>query len=96
MTDSEVNISTFAGRGIPAKKKKFLCSYIQIRVIRAQKYWSGTVTCNTVMQRAADYLHLHCSQIAWGPKNRQSNGDLISSEMGTQWGPSTAEIEKMR
>ena len=26
-------------------------------------------------------------KIAWGP-----NGDLILSEMGTQWGPSTAEM----
>jgi len=34
MTDSEVNISTFAGRGI--LQKKISCSYIQIRVFRTE------------------------------------------------------------
>ena len=32
-------------------------------------------------------LTAHCSQFAWGPKKISwgTNGDLISSEMGTQW-----------
>ena len=29
-----------------------------------QKYWSGTVTRNTVMRRAADYLHLNKPNLA--------------------------------
>ena len=35
----------------------------------------------------APKLHGYPKKISWGP-----NGDLISSEMGTQWGPSTAEM----
>ena len=37
--------------------------------------------------RTAPKLHGDPKKISWGP-----NGDLISSEMGTQWGPWTAEM----
>jgi len=61
MTDSEVNISTFAGRGILQKKSRAVIFKLGCFV---QKYWSGTVTRNTAMRRAADYLHLNKPNLA--------------------------------
>ena len=43
----EVNISTFAGRGLPAKKKNS-CAVIFKLGCFVQKYWSGTVTLKTL------------------------------------------------
>jgi len=61
MTDSEVNISTFAGRGILQKKSRAVIFKLGCFV---QKCWSGTVTRNTAMRRAADYLHLNKPNLA--------------------------------
>ena len=41
-------------------------------------------------------VDIHCSNIAWGPiifvNGVSLNADPILGEMGTQWGPSTAEM----
>ena len=54
---AEVNISSYPGTRVPG-----LFFHSRAVILKSgcfvQKYWSGTVTRNTVMQRAADYKDL--------------------------------------
>ena len=56
----------------------FSCSYIQIRCF-VQKYWSGTVTRNTVMRRSMDLMIcIGKRQLKWSLKSwkRRQNNEL--------------------
>ena len=57
MLTAEVNISSYPGTLVPG-----LFFHSRAVIFKSgcfvQKYWSGTVMRNTVMQRAADYLDL--------------------------------------
>ena len=60
------------------------------KVAQKKGFWPFSLAGWFYMDRnnaTAPKLHGDPKKISWGP-----NGDLISSEMGTQWGPSTAEM----
>ena len=81
-----VNSSSISGCGVLIQHHSLYIATVMLRVsmfiVRSLAWIQFTTS-------GAAYWW-HCSQFAWGPQ--KIHGDLISSEMGTQWGPSTAEM----